>query len=280
LDEKGKNTDVLQAKLADMEKTMQEKEAELSAARFEASNDYKEKFEIPYRKVWFKTKAYVDALEKPDGTPAKFDSDFVELLRTPHAHAPAKARELFGDDHAMEILAQRRRLLEMEEDANEAITGEKQNWEANQKKRQESARLEELKRNQQRQEQAALYNRVVEEIGKSVPGYSDPVGENEDKEATELRSKELSFYDTKPNTPQEYIEKLSHMRHRYGAFPVLQLHNKRLELRVAELEAALAETKDSQPLSGGSRKPGGGTVAAPEKDYATELKETLRNVRQ
>ncbi len=275
-EERGKNTDALQSKLAEMEKEIKARDEKLSMAQFEASPEFKEKFEKPYAKTWNRVKSYVDALQRVDGAPAKFETDFVELLRTPHAGAPAKAREIFGEDHAQQILGMRNRLLEMEEDAQEAIQGERANWEGNQKKRQESARLEEMQRDQQKTQNKQLFDKVMDEIGKSVPDYVDPTGEDADDEIAGLRKAEYDMFDSQPKSAQEHFSKLAHMRHRFAAFKAQQLTIAKLKSKLDETTKALNDAKDPQPLSGGSRKPGGSSTEQPETDDAAELIAKLR----
>ncbi len=277
-EEKGKNTDALQSKLTEMEKEIKARDERLSVVQFQESKEYVEKFQAPYDRLVKKAKEFTESLVKPDGTKATWE-DFALVYNTPNGLDTDKAAEIFGERNALRIIDRIEKIRELQSEGTEALEAERANWESNSKKRQEESRLQELKQNQFLSQEKEYIKNAVEEIGKSVPGYSDPVGENADEEAAALRAQHRSIFHSEPKNPEEKAKKIAHIVHRFAGYPVLELQNQRLKQENEELKKSLADAKDPQPLSGGSRKPGGAAAAEPEVDEGADLVEVLRNAR-
>lgn len=262
-EEKGKNTDALESRLKEFEVESKKLKAELSAARFETSDQYKEKFEKPFTKLIQKTKAHVNSLMRPDGAGADFDRDFIAVLNTSNNDAPRLARELFGDDHAIDILGRRRQVIELREEANEAVTFERENWETNKKKGEEQQQLQKMQKAQEREHEEKLWVKMTEDLKNAVEDYRDPV---DDEELSAARAKGQSIYDHHPQTTEENILKFAHIRHRLGAYEAQKLQIARHVARIAELEGQIEESKVRQPGEA-PHKPGGDAVAQKEESF-------------
>ncbi len=217
LDEKGKNTDALQSQLKEFESKTKKLEAELSAARFETSEQYKEKFEKPFAKLIHKTKSHVNSLLKTDGQAADFDRDFLAVLNTSNNDAPRLARELFGDDHAIDILGRRRQILELREEANEAVASERENWETNKKKGEEEAQLRKMQQAQEHENDGKLWKQMYDDLPNTHDDYRIPP---DDSELAAARAKGDSLYEHQPKTKEEYLLKFAHIKHQVGTYEV------------------------------------------------------------
>ena len=263
-EKKGKDTESLRATLDARDKELEKLQGELRALKQEASPEFKEKYDKPFDRAARYAETTIKGMVKVDGQPADFDKDFVPLYRMPYNAAFAYAKELFGDEVAPAVMQHVAKLQELDFERREAFEDEKKGWASKQKE--EEGRIV-----QQREQFQDAWQRVNTDLQNTVPEYKDPV---DDKELSDLRQTGYQIFDAEAKSPRELLWKNAHIRQRTAAYGPNQLLIKRLTAKLAAAEAELAKHKPRQPNPDPS-KPGGGEPPPAEKDWATELRETV-----
>ena len=95
---RGKDTELLQQRLQTLEKTVEEKEAQLRTYAYEKDPAFVEKYDKPFDDQLAYTRQVVSQLQVEENgqvRPATFE-DFAELYKMPYAKAVATANEKFG----------------------------------------------------------------------------------------------------------------------------------------------------------------------------------------
>lgn len=266
---RGKDMEALKARLEQRDKEFEAMQGELRALKREASPEFKKQYEEPFQRAANQAERLMKRIQKPDGTPATFD-EFASIYQTAkvnYGRAVGAARELFGDDQAPAVMDQVRELDRLETAKAEAFEAEKKGWE-------EREKAEQGRKVQEREQDAATWQKINEDLKNSVEDYRDPV---DDAELAAARANGQSLYDHEPKSKQEHLLKFAHIRHRLGAYEAQKLQIARLTAKNAELEASIEESKTRQP-GAEPRKPSGGPVAEPEKDWDQGLIEAARGV--
>lgn len=257
---KGKETSALTAQLDALTKERDDLAGQIRMYKQEASPDFIKKYVEPYNKAFSKFSKELETIAVTDenGERKGTGDDLATLYKLPLGARIRKAKEMFGDASDY-VLGQISKLQDMEGQYQEALEQERTQYK--EKEQQETARRVQLR--EQRQKAWQDTNRHLENV---IDEYKvDP----SDNDAIEARKHALSVFDAKPqgadenDTIKKSIIKNAHIRQRIGAYPVLKLKNQRLETKVAELEAQIAELKGSAP---GSQKRPSANVAPSNND--------------
>lgn len=226
------------------EKRRQEIESELKFANYEKTPEYEEKYVKPM-KAAFDT-AYKELEGYPvkdaDGNETKASAEhFNALLNMPSGKAALQAREWFGD-LSVEVLAHRRRILEMNENRKLAIDDfRKQGGE-----REKQMQIERAARAEKEQE---LWRSSIEEQVQKYPQFFGP--EEGDEQGNSILEKGYQVADlvfSGADLPPEKKVKLhATVRNKAGAFDRVAFKYKQAQDKIAALEKELADFKKSEP---------------------------------
>lgn len=222
--------------IAEKEKIIADQEARLKSLAYEQSTAFLENHEKPYKSAMAAAYRDVAQLEVPienGGVRSGTQADFDSILRMTHAQAYAKAPEMFGNASGL-ILQHRLKIIDIIRQSNEAITEFKQTHAA-----QEAAQT--ARQTQEREAQGAMFRRVNEDLAKRFKWFR---ADDADPEGNALLQKGFetvdSFFNNRAQlTPQERVILDARIRNQAAAFPRMVHTNKKLEARIADLEAKL-----------------------------------------
>lgn len=275
---KGKDTTALNDRLAALEKERDGYLAEIRALKQEASPEFQEKYEKPWKNAAEYAKQVVQSLEAykvdEDGIvletrQASWENDFApiyDLSRKSMSAAIKQAKATFGDA-APTVIGFIQDLHRKEHERNVALNEERENF----KKKQDE---EVANQSKQREWVESTWAKVNTELSDKNPEHFQP--DPKDKQRAEIFTKSLQLVDSRHNgaalTPIQRINLDANVRLRAAAYPVLQYDNNKLKERVAELEEQLAGKQDGEP--GSTQRPTTGTPGkAPEKSFSEALNE-------
>lgn len=235
----------LLAKLENESKRREELEKEMQFVNYEKSEEYKEKFQKPMEEAFNTAYSEIQELvmtEENGGTRKASIGDFNRLLGLGIQDAISQAKQWFGDA-ASEVLANRRRILEMDRNRKVAIdnfrkTGGEREKEFRIKQQQESNKLQNL------------WSSSVKEQIEKFPQFFGPI--EGDQKGNELLEKGIQIADIAfSNNPEIPIEKRialhATIRNKAAAFDRMAYQNKSLSDRIASLEKELEQFKASEP---------------------------------
>lgn len=251
-------------RLAAHEKRIAEYETELRHANYTRSQEYREKFETPYKEEYAEAVELMGQLEVelPDGaTRAATEKDLQDILAMSEG-AAARESKKFG---AADSLVMRRyeALRKISRDAQRAV--ERYKKEGGER---EAARAAEAQRNRE------VIDRAWQDAQKDVvTRHPEWFGTREnDNDWNDRLEKGFAEVDraNNPDLPvQERIARQAAVRARAAAFGPLLRERDALKTRVAELEADLAEYERSEP--GAGSKTGGGEPQKPREESADDM---------
>jgi hypothetical protein len=241
-------TKTYQEKLAEMEKRQQQLQEELKFTNYERSDEYKQQYMVPLHKAYqaaFNDLAEI-TVEADDGTTRKAtEDDFRVVTQLPLGLAKAKARELFGD-LAEDVMAHRRRVIELNEARKEAL--ETYKTKGVEREQQTAAQREAARKARQE-----LFEASIKEAPEKFPEYFAPIeGDDEGNALLESGNKlaDMAFKGAQGLSEEALVKAHAEVRLRAGAFSREVLKNKRLKERVAALEEELKAFKASEPTGG------------------------------
>lgn len=255
---KGYDTTALSEQLAREQKEKTELMAQVRALKREASPEFKDKWDKPFDQAAAYAKRFVEQLSvnNEDGEPARQATwdDFVALYRLPYNKAIAAAKTYFGDA-APGVIQHLTDLQKMDFQRGEALKQEQAQWEATEKA--ETARAV-----QQREFIEKTWSTVNKDISERHPDWylEDP----KDDEGNKLLKQGYELVDSKPASLQEKIVQDAHIRLKAAAFPRLVYKLNRLQEKLEDAEATIAEMKGSKP--GSVQKPSSGDSANKPKE--------------
>lgn len=228
-----------------MKKRLEEVEGELRYLDYTKSDEFKTKFEKPFRD------AYADVAEEikeywvstPDGERAATPGDFDKIFEAPPQEVRKMAKELFGDS-AEDVLSMRRKLVDLRKNADREAKRYREEA-ADREKRTVTEKAEAEMRARK------LWNEANEEIVKRFPQW---FGEVEgDDEINQALKDGYSYIDRQTSSDLKMEDRITAnaaIRHRAAAFKPMLIRQKRLEARVAELTEALKAYEQSEPGEG------------------------------
>lgn len=257
----GKDMEAMKAKLEQREKEFEAVQGRLRAKEFEASPEFKKQYGDPLEHALSDARETISTMVKTDNAQADFERDVLPIFHASkknYGQAYAAARELFGDDQAPAIMQHVTELRRLESAHNRALTAEQANWK-------ERIKQEEGNRVIERQRDNETFWKIAEDLKNSNEDYRDPV---DDAELATERNKGFDLFAARYHAKDKNERLLldNHIRHQLGAYHALKLQNARHTAKIAELEAAIEESKPRQPGSE-PRKPGGDSAPATEKSF-------------
>lgn len=116
-------TKSLKAEMDSIRKNAEELDTEVRYLNYTRSGEYKQKYEIPLREAWQTALGDIDGIRVTDADGTERDAshhDIMAILNVPVAKAAIIAQETFGPA-APEIMAHRRRLLELTQSRDKSI---------------------------------------------------------------------------------------------------------------------------------------------------------------
>ena len=275
-EKRGKDTTALTERITTLEKHLEERQSEIRALKQEASPEFKEKYDKPFDQAAEFAKQIVSGLEvvtkQANGetaTRAATWEDFgslYHLAKSSMGKATAAAKELFGDS-AQTVLNHINELHRLDYMRNKALAEEKS-------KAKERGDAEIAEANKRREWIASTWTKVNTDISEKNPDVFQP--DPKDKQRADLFTKSLALVDSRHNgtslTEAQRITLDANVRLRAAAFPVLRYDLNKAKEQIAELQAQIAELKDSDP--GKTQRPGGDSTNTPaKKTFAEELKD-------
>lgn len=281
----GNDSKVLAEQLAVANKRLEDYENEVRLTKYERSNEYKEKWEMPYKKAV--DRAYRDVGEllvtvrenNPNDPEHPIErerqatkADFDAVFQQPLGQATKLARQLFGDAASM-VLDHRARIKELQEGAYSAV--EEYRTKGVEHEKQTEART--------KQEQAYIetaWKKANESMRAKGAEYFDE--RPDDAEGNELLQKgmahaELAFdHDALSRYPlPQQIAVHARVKNWAGAFPRLRRDVIQLRAQLAEANATIEQLRGSgpgKPAPGVDPQPGTGV----KKDLMAEFDERVK----
>jgi hypothetical protein len=270
----GKDTTALTTRLTAIEKERDAALADLRAAKQEASPEFKEKWDKPFKSAAERAKKQITELtvvQKTDdvGTvtresrPATW-ADFTALYSLPVGKAIEQANDLFGPTASF-VLGLRDKLLDLDSQRATALEDERAQF------KDRNAR-EIAEQTRERETVSKTWQETNARLAETVADYkNDP----EDTELNDARKHALSVFDSQIEAAdrqaffQKKVKRDAHIRQRVGAFPVLKIMLSRKDAEIATLKAQVEELKGAAP--GGVRRPGGGDNGGGEESWEAGL---------
>lgn len=280
-EKKGLDTTKLSERLAAREKELGDLQSQLRAMRREKSPEFVEKYDKPFNQAAEYAQAEIQQLQieaqvdsqtgdvLAPARAAKWD-DFIALYQMPKGKAIAEAKKLFGDAAGV-VISHLTDLQRMDYQRKAALESERKSQEA-------MLKDQEAKALQQREFITQTWTRLTNEIAERNPEWygEDP----KDPEFNELLKEGYQMVDSRFSgtlTPQQQMIFDANIRARAAAFPGIAHRLTKAQNRIAELEAALAEARGSEP--GKTLRPGGnadgGSGLPQTKPWKADLRETM-----
>jgi hypothetical protein len=257
----GKDTSALTTRLTAVEKERDAAQAELRAARQEASPEFKEKFDKPFNQAAERAKKQITELTVTDSRgvqrPATW-ADFVALYSLPVGKAIEQANALF-EGAAQFVLQQREKLLDLDTARAIALDEEKAQFK-------ERSAKDVADQAVKREGISKLWQDTNKRLAENVGDYKD---DPTDTEAVDARKHAISVFDeslkvTDDDWMVKKILKDAHIRQRIGSYAVQKLQIERLKADKEALQKQVDELKGVEP--GKTQRPGGDAPAGEEND--------------
>lgn len=248
----------LSEKLSDREKRLQQLDEELRYTAYERSQEFKEKYEVPFQKAYsegveltesfqYKEPDKTDATTGetiPGATRAGTKEDWYRFMMMDNAEANKFAHDHFGYD-AAQMIQQRRDVIKLTQSKAAALEEFRSKGAERDKARREAFEKQagEFRELFKRTSQTAL------EDPKNSRWFKAEEGDLKGKEILEkgFEITDRGFSDTSKMTPQERAELHSAIRNRSGAFSYLKYLVQKQDGKIAELEKQLKEFEASEP---------------------------------
>lgn len=246
----------LSSRIEQLEKTLSAKESALRVSAFEQSQEYQDKYEAPLKRAFEQAYADIQQLKVTDSEGnerAAGAADFNSLIQMPLPQAIAAAK-VFGEA-STEVLAHRRRILEMNNNRQQAIS-EAHSRHENLVKEQGALMT------QQRQ----WWSDENKEAESKYTQWSKP--DDTDSKESEILTKatqiaDLAFSDVSHLPPKERVKLHAAIRNKARWFDLQAYRNRKLTEKIADLEKKLDEYEESTPTAESVRR------EAPAKGPAT-----------
>jgi hypothetical protein len=250
----------MQTKLEERQKKLDELEGEIRYVNYSKSDEFKQKYEEPYKKAWSRAMSELDGImvQEGEGERAISADDILEVANMPLAKAKMLAQEKFGD-FAPEVLANAREIRKLYDEQATALDGQRKASEEREKTRAaESTQLRssivkdwnEFNERVQSHDKYGPYFRPVE---------GDTDGNQRLAKGFELADRAFSENPAAAGLTTEQrksiIERHAVVRNRCAAFGRLVAREQQKDSRIAELEKELAQYKGSEPDAAGRQPP-------------------------
>lgn len=248
-------TKALQDEKESIRKRAEELDTEVRYLNYTRSGEYKEKYETPLREAWQSALGDIDGIRVTDGDGEERDAshqDIMAILNVPTAKAAIMAQEIFGPA-APEIMAHRRRILELTQARDKSIA----EWKEKGSQREVQQR-QQIEQRQQRSRQ--LFDSQLAEYEKShAQLFAKEDGDEDgnrllDESDTLIR---IALKGEGVDADLGYEDKVdlitkaqAQVALRARAYGRERLRVIRLQQKVAELEKKIGKVRSSEPGQG------------------------------
>lgn len=242
---------------ADNERRLKELEAELYARDYKESPEFKEKYEQRWQRAFTSAVEEIAGMQITDAegnTRTATQADFQRVLSAPKGQQWQVAKQLFGDEAGI-VIQHRNLLKQIEGEATDVLTKQRQTYEQQKQERQ-------LAHQNVSQEFERAHTAIQDTLSQKYPAF---FGKDEtDPAANEAFDKGRSFVDDTLRVANslpipERAARTAIIRNWAMAFPrMVHLYNK-LTAQVAEKDKLIAQLQGSDPGAGGEA---GGAAAA------------------
>ena len=248
-------TKALKAEMDSIRKNAEELDTEVRYLNYTRSSEYKQKYEAPLREAWQTALGDIEGIRVTDADGTERDAsheDIMAILNVPVAKAAIIAQEMFGAA-APEIMAHRRRILELTQARDKSIA----EW----KEKGSQREVEQKKHLESRQARSReIFDSQFTEFEKS---YSQLFGrEDGDEEGNKLldesdRLIKIALKGEGIDADMGYDDKVdlitkaqAQVALRARAYGRERLRVIRLQQKVAELEKKVGKVRSSEPGQG------------------------------
>lgn len=264
---RGKDTEALTARLAQLEKERDDAKGEARRARREIDPKFREQWQGPFDEATFTAEDMITRMDVTDpdsgevrrGT--KEDVDFLFKIDSP-TKRNNEIRKMFGDD-ALTIIPKIDRMVEINSSFKRALATE-QARAAELDKQEQGARV------QNKQQWDTTVAQLGKELAEKIEEYHDAA---DDTEAAALRQKGYGIFDATPANGQEGAVKYAHVRQMVAAHYPMKLQITRLKTELEAAKAELAQLKETDPNKPTRRSSSG---AAPASGDGLSWEESAR----
>lgn len=259
----------LSEKVQAYEKQIQDLQGTIKFVDYRKSDEFKKKYEAPYNEAWasaigeldeltVKVRTGTDELGEPTyGERKASPNDLLTLSNLPLGEARKLAKEMFGDN-ADDMMAHRRKIRELSDAQNKALS------EA-QKSAEEAAKTRDTQSQEMSKQTVQLWTQANKTLAEKYPKWFGPV--EGDEEGNTLLQKGFATADrlfaptpqTAPKTPQEAVALHALIRNKVANHDRLAMQVKKLTKELEDVRTELKGYQESEP-SGRAGNPGGSGV--------------------
>lgn len=250
LEEKSKPVDdeekkTLKAQHEELTKRYQETDGELKFVRYEKSHDYRDKYEKPMHKALKDAESEIGELTLTDAEGNERKStiqDFAALVDMPLQKAITQAKAWFGDA-ATEVLAHRRKVVDLSRSAKEAIEDYKKRGSEIEKQTTEQRKRQSDEFRQKWNSENQSFSTKFKDV------YGNKDGDDEGNVLLEKGNKlvELAYNENSGLSQEQMMRLHVVVRQKAAAFDRMEHWNKKANEKIATLEKELQEFKKSVP---------------------------------
>lgn len=269
----------LTEKVQTYEKRVAELEGTIKFVDYRKSDEFKKKYEAPYNEAWasaigeldeltVKVRTGTDELGEPTyGERKASPNDLLTLSNLPLGEARKLAKEMFGDN-ADDMMAHRRKIRELSDAQNKALT------EA-QKAAEEAAKTRDTQSQEMSKQTVQLWTQANKTLAEKYPKWFGPV--EGDEEGNTLLQKGFALADrmfaptkeTAPKTTQESVALHALIRNKVANHDRLAFQVKKLTKELEEARTELKGYQESEP-GGRAGTPGGSGVLSAADQRAAD----------
>lgn len=259
----------LSEKVQAYEKQIQDLQGTIKFVDYRKSDEFKKKYEAPYNEAWASAIGELDELtvkvrtgtdergEPTYGERKASPNDLLTLSNLPLGEARKLAKEMFGDN-ADDMMAHRRKIRELSDAQNKALS------EA-QKSAEEAAKTRDTQSQEMSKQTVQLWTQANKTLAEKYPKWFGPV--EGDEEGNTLLQKGFALADrmfaptkeTAPKTTQESVALHALIRNKVANHDRLALQVKKLTKELEEARTELKGYQESEP-GGRAGNPGGSGV--------------------
>lgn len=252
-----------QETLTQREARLKELEDEIRYVNYSKSEEFKNKYQVPYEKQWQRTMSELGELtvEQSDGSVRSLTAnDVLELVNLPLGKAHELATEKFGD-LASEVMAHRKEIRKLFDEQSSALDDARK---AGADREKTTAEQRQREYGENSKAITDTWSKANEEItaDPKYGTYFTPVDGDQEGNQRLAKGFELAdrAFSENPLAPglnaeqrQAIVRRHAAVRNRAAAFGRLVYQNSQSKARITELEKIVAEFKGSSPTASGSQ---------------------------
>lgn len=248
-------TKALKDEMDSIRKRAEELDTEVRYLNYTRSGEYKEKYETPLREAWQSALGDIDGIRVTDADGTERDAshqDIMSILNVPTAKAAIIAQEIFGAA-APEIMAHRRRILELTQARDKSIAEWKEKGSQREVQQRQQLEQRQARSKQLFDSQFAEYEKSHSQLFGREDGDEDGnklLDESDTLIRIALKGEGIDAdlgYDDKVDLITKAQAQVALRARAYGRE---RLRVIRLQQKVAELEKKIGKVRSSEPGQG------------------------------